>query len=146
VVFHGSKSAFCGIIRGKGELPLVIDIEKLKREVGEKLKAAREDKGLSQEELAGMLGLSKVGYGALERGKNLVGLQYLVMLTFILEKPITFFLPAYVVSDFERNDPLLDPLLQEFISLWSDLPSAVQESLLNFVRVFLEARREKRGQ
>jgi len=123
---------------------LIIDIEKLKGEVGEKLKMAREERGLSQEELARMLGLSKVGYGALERGKNLVGLQYLVMLTFILKKPITFFLPAYVVTNSEHNDPMLSPLLQELITLWPDIPSPVQESLLNFVRIFFEERRKKR--
>jgi len=110
---------------------LIIDIEKLKGEVGRKLKAAREERGLSQEELARMLGLSKVGYGALERGKNLVGLQYLIMLTFILKKPITDFLPAHVVSNSEHNSPLLD-------NLWPHLSEHDRAYLLRLAKRFHE--------
>ena len=121
---------------------MIIDIEKLKGEVGEKLKIAREERGLSQEELARMLGLSKVGYGALERGKNLIGLQYLVMLTFILKKPITDFLPAHVVTDSERNSPMLDPLFAELADAWPDLVPEEKEALVTFKRLFLKERRE----
>lgn len=112
----------------------MIDIEKLKREVGEKLRKAREEKGMSQEELAGMLGLSKVGYGALERGKNLIGLQYLVMLTYILKKPITAFLPNYVIGT-ENNSPMLDPRLQYLVSMWPLLPDYAQDHLQNQVKL-----------
>ena len=96
----------------------MIDLEKLKAEIGKKLKAAREEKGMSQEHVATMLGLSKVGYGALERGKNLIGLQYLVMLTFILEKPITFFLPSHVLTEAELNDLTHDPRVQDILAIW----------------------------
>lgn len=122
---------------------MIIDIEKLKHEVGEKLKAARKEKGLSQEELAKMLGLSKVGYGALERGKNLIGLQYLVMLTFLLKKPITDFLPSYAVTDNERNDPLLDPNLQLIVQNWSRLPPPVQHQTRNLIQTYLDLLNKK---
>lgn len=115
---------------------MIVDIEKLKGEVGEKLKAAREERGLSQEELARMLGLSKVGYGALERGKNLIGLQYLVMLTFLLKKPITDFLPAYVVSNSERNSPMLDPRFAELATLWPDLNEKDRSFILRIATRF----------
>ncbi len=96
----------------------MIDIETLKAEIGKKLKAAREEKGMSQEHVATMLGLSKVGYGALERGKNLIGLQYLIMLTFILEKPITYFLPNHILTEDELNDITHDPLFSTFVETW----------------------------
>jgi len=111
---------------------LDININSLKEAIGEKLREAREEKGMSQEALAGMLGLSKVGYGALERGKNLIGLQYLVMLTFILGKPITFFLPRYAVSEAELNNLSHDPRFQEFAALWSHLTDKDKRILTEF--------------
>jgi len=120
-----------------------LDIEQLKTTIAKKLRAARGQRNLSQEDVAKQLGVTTGAYGSFERAKNLISVHHLISLSRIFQVPITDLLPPYVVSDFERNDPLLNPLLQEFISLWSDLPSAVQESLLNFVRVFLEARREK---
>jgi transcriptional regulator with XRE-family HTH domain len=123
----------------------LIDIEKLKAEIGKKLKAAREEKGMSQEHLATMLGLSKVGYGALERGKNLIGLQYLVMLTFILEKPITFFLPRHILTEAELNDLTHDPLLQEFIAAWPDLDLDQRRAFVHLAKKapVLKAKRER---
>lgn len=123
----------------------MIDIEKLKQDIGAKLKEAREEKGISQEELAKMLGLSKVGYGALERGKNLIGLQYLIMLTHILDKPITFFLPASAVTDDERGNPLLDPLFQEFMGFWDRMSERERKFLIEWQTHMLEHRRSESG-
>jgi len=114
---------------------LEINIEKLKAEVGEKLRLAREEANMSQEELAGMIGLSKVGYGALERGKNLIGLQYLIMLTYILKKPIIAFLPDYVTGAI-HNSPMLDPRFQELASFWPQLQQQENDCdhILHFAR------------
>jgi len=109
----------------------------LKQRFGEKLRIAREEKGMSQEELAGRLGLSKVGYGALERGKNLIGLQYLIMLTFILGKPVTFFLPRYAVSEAELNDLSHDPQFQEFAALWPDLDPGDRDKFVYLAQRFV---------
>lgn len=111
-----------------------INTDKLKAEIGEKLRMAREDANMSQEELAGMLGLSKVGYGALERGKNLIGLQYLIMLTYILKKPITFFLPRYAVSEAELNDLSHDPDFSYFASMWPLLPDYAHDIFVRQVK------------
>jgi len=100
----------------------LIDIEKLKQEIGERLTRARKEKDMSQDEVARMLGLSKVGYGAFERGKNLIGLNYLVMLTHIFGKPITALLPEYVTTEEERNSPFLDPNLRDIVESWPHLP------------------------
>lgn len=122
-----------------------INIDKLKAEVGEKLRIAREEKGMSQEELAGMLGLTKVGYGALERGKNLIGLQYLIMLTYILKRPITFFLPRYAISEAELNDLSHDPCFQEFADLWLRLDDEGRKALL-FIAKTMAAKVERHGE
>jgi transcriptional regulator with XRE-family HTH domain len=119
----------------------LVDIEQLKAEIGEKLKAAREAKRMSQEELANRLGLSKVGYGALERGKNLIGLQHLISLTFILEKPVTYFLPRYAISEDELNDLSHDPLWQELASLWPDLTAEDVDAFMVLIRIAAARRR-----
>jgi transcriptional regulator with XRE-family HTH domain len=109
---------------------LKIDIEKLKAEIGEKLREAREEANMSQEELASMLGLSKVGYGALERGKNLIGLQYLIMLTFILKKPITYFLPPFCVTPEEMNNLNLDPTFRRWAECYLAMPDEIRRGLV----------------
>lgn len=122
----------------------MIDIEKLKAEIGEKLRMAREDKSMSQEVLAGMLGLSKVGYGALERGKNLIGLQYLIMLTFILEKPITYFLPGYAVTQAELNDLSHDPLFRDIMIAWKERLNPDDKKALHFFIQCLTLKRQEK--
>lgn len=118
-----------------------MDTKKLKIEIGEKVRQAREERGMSQEEVAAMLGLSKVGYGAIERGKNLLGLQHLVALVYILKKPVTAFLPASVVSDEEMADALLDPRLRYIVSNWPSLTEELQDLLARYVRLWLTTKR-----
>ena len=96
----------------------MINTEELKREIGKKLKRAREDKGLSQEDVAKQIGLSKVGYGAFERGSNLIALNYLLELSRILQKPITHFLPRHALTEIELNDLTHDPRVQDILNIW----------------------------
>ena len=96
----------------------MINTEELKREIGKKLKRAREDKGLSQEDVAKQIGLSKVGYGAFERGSNLIALNYLLELSRILQKPITHFLPRHALTEIELNDLTHDPRVQDILAAW----------------------------
>jgi len=123
-----------------------LDINQLKLLIAKKLRTTREERSLSQEDVARQLGVTTGAYGSFERAKNLISVNHLIGLSRIFQVPITDLLPAHVVTNSERNEPLLDPLLQELINLWPDIPAAVRESLLNFVRIFLEERRKKRGE
>lgn len=67
-------------------------MKNLNKQVGNRIRSAREDMRLSQRDVAERLGLSHVGYGDIERGKNQVGLEYLFKLSSILSKPLTYFL------------------------------------------------------
>lgn len=61
--------------------------------VRQRLKDAREDSGLSQEEVAKRLGLgSHVAYGHYERGETDPDITNLVKLSKIFNKPVTWFL------------------------------------------------------
>lgn len=66
----------------------------LKRRIGARLRQAREDRGLTQEDVAGMIGLTDVGYGAYERGQRLIPVDCLVKLTSILDRSINYFLDS----------------------------------------------------
>jgi len=106
--------------------------------IAQKLRTAREEKDLSQEDVAKQLGVTAGAYGSFERATNLIALNYLIDLSRILQKPITYFLPPHVVTDAERNDSMHDPLLQELVANWPRIPRAVQENLLNVVGTYLD--------
>jgi transcriptional regulator with XRE-family HTH domain len=66
----------------------------LKERIGARLRQAREDKGLTQGDVARQLGLTDVGYGAYERGQRLIPVDCLVKLTGILDRSINYFLDS----------------------------------------------------
>jgi len=84
--------------------------------IGQKLALAREDMDLSRREFAEQLGLSEKGYGHIEAGRNLLTLDRLIQLPRITGKPLTYFFPNEITSPQERDNVMLDPLLQEFIA------------------------------
>lgn len=58
----------------------------------ERIKAARRESGLSQEDVGRRLGLSRSGYGHLEDGSRLLTLDDLANLSRILGRPVEYFL------------------------------------------------------
>lgn len=120
----------------------MIDIRK---EIGRKLKEARREMEYSQEEVADQLGLSKVGYGAFERGDNLISIEYLLQLPRILDRPITYFLPDSAVSPAEKQNPALDPFYQEVTRLWTELDRVGREFVRNAARAMHERCSALRG-
>ncbi len=129
---------------------MIIDVDKLKEEIGDKLREAREEKSMSQDEVAKMLGLSKVGYGALERGKNLISLNYLIALTYILQKPITYFIPGQYLTEEERQDALADPRLRFIVDLWGEkigdvdfVTEGYKQALYELILFFQKERSDK---
>ena len=66
----------------------------LKTRIGARLRQAREDKGLTQEDVAHLLGLTDVGYGAYERGQRLIPVDFLIKITGILDRSVNYFLDS----------------------------------------------------
>lgn len=96
-------------------------LDNLAQRVGWKLAAARKEAGLSRAELGKMLGLSEAGYGHIEAGRRLLGVEHLVRLPDVLGKPVTCFLPDQAVIETERQKALLHPGLREIVELWPGL-------------------------
>lgn len=70
--------------------------------LGQKIQAAREERKLSQEQLANAIGCSQSALSNYEKGKRRIYLSQLEKLSEILEKPLNYF-----VENFEENRELL---------------------------------------
>lgn len=66
--------------------------EKVMRDIAKRLKLARRDAGLTQEEVGGRIGLTKVGYGHYERGLVPIGVAQLFQLSDILGVSVAYLL------------------------------------------------------
>ena len=64
------------------------------KEMGKLIKAAREEKGLSQTELAQELSKRQATISDFENGKIEIGILTLVHLAIVFGKPISYFIPA----------------------------------------------------
>jgi transcriptional regulator with XRE-family HTH domain len=60
------------------------------KEIGRKLQLAREEKGMSQEQLARALGCSQSALSNYEKGKRRLYLSHLEKLSQILDKPLEY--------------------------------------------------------
>lgn len=123
-----------------------MELEQLKMTIAKKLRIIRKERDLSQEDVARQLGMTTGAYGSFERAQNLIALNYLIDLSRIFQVPITQLLPAYIVTNSERANPMLDPNLQFIIEHWPNLPPAVCEALAHVVAAAVQIRAEKRGE
>jgi len=104
--------------------------------IGRKLQQAREDVGLSQEELAKKIGCTQASLSNYELGKRRLYLADLQRIGQIMGKPI-----AYFLEDAEGEAPvredlkslLKDPYIREILLAIRDLNSAQRKSVLDFI-------------
>lgn len=111
--------------------------DELKVAVGSRLRIAREQLGLTQDEVAMSLGLKKNSYSQLETGKNTLSVDHLVKLPEILNRPVNYFLGAGV-------DDLTEDEL-ELVELYRMLPDKKnhREHVLMFLRGFVEQSKQE---
>ncbi len=88
------------------------------KDIGRRMRAARERAGLSQADVAKNLGLTTEGYGHFERGNRVIGFEYFLQLPAILRVPVTDLLPDALVTAEDRQRAK-DPQLQDIIDAWS---------------------------
>ena len=67
-------------------------------EMGKRVRAARKEAGLSQEELAEIVGRRQATISDIERGKKEMGLSTLILVATALEKPVTYFFPIELMN------------------------------------------------
>lgn len=72
--------------------------------VGQRIRQAREERGLSQMELANRIARRQAAVSDMERGQMEPDTTTLVMLAKVLEKPVTYFFPAPWYEHIETED------------------------------------------
>lgn len=105
------------------------------KDIGLKIQIAREEKGLSQEQLARALGCSQPALSNYEKGKRRLYLSHLEKLSDVLEKPPEYFMEN---SDLSRPTPppdaAGDPLVDELVRSIKDLHHNDLEELFTYVK------------
>ena len=106
-------------------------------QIGRKLQRAREEIGLSQEELARHLGYTQPSLSNYELGKRRLYLADLEKICKILKKPITYFLEDQDLnhgSEESLAGILKEQYLKEILLDARDLDPAQRKSVLDFIR------------
>ncbi|MBO8159149.1 MAG: helix-turn-helix transcriptional regulator [Thermosyntropha sp.] len=112
------------------------------KEIGKKLQMAREEAGLSQEQLASMLGCAQSTLSNYEKGKRRLYLNQLEQIAAVLGKPIEYFLESSTPAEnnskeeIKKNiDSALDdePELLQIINALYDLPREKRRSVMDYI-------------
>lgn len=116
------------------------------KKLGQRIQWAREEVGLSQEQLAKMLGCSQPTLSNCEKGKSRVHLAQLQKLAELLNKPASYFLEAMEPFNLEAepvSEPVeitaaeiagleLDPDIVEVVKVLKELPQETRKSVYEF--------------
>ena len=104
------------------------------KNIGKKIQMAREEAGLSQEELASRLGYTQAALSNYELGKRRLYLANIEQIAKELNKPLSYFLDESVVTaNAERGEPR-DETTSEILKLLSELPPEEREYLLEYIK------------
>lgn len=103
-------------------------------EIGKRIQKARDEAGLSQEELASRLGLTQAALSNYELGKRRLHLANLKSMAKALNKPISYFIEEPGDAPDPREEERLDETISEMISLLGEMPDDERKYLLDFIR------------
>ena len=101
----------------------------MRRVLGARLRDARVEAGLTQGALAEQLGLSQVGYSGMERGRTLIGVDVLMDVCRVLERPVTYFVGGVVVEVGDVSDET-----REVVGLMENLLQRERAAILGYAR------------
>ena len=107
----------------------------IQKKMGKRIQKAREEAGLSQEELASLMGCTQAALSNYELGKRRLYLANLAQLARILNKPINYFLeePEDIKEAPQPPEPFNDTITA-IIGLLAELPEEELADILDFVR------------
>ncbi|RJP32111.1 MAG: XRE family transcriptional regulator [Actinobacteria bacterium] len=102
--------------------------------IGRKIQQAREEAGLTQDELASRLGITQAALSNYELGKRRLHLANLNRIAKELSRPIAFFIDEPEPAPDPHEEALLDESISEMISLWYEMPEDERQYLLDYIR------------
>lgn len=109
------------------------------KEIGKKLQLAREEAGLSQEQLANMLGCAQSTLSNYEKGKRRLYLNQLEKIAEILDKPIEYFIESSTSAEPPSTAPEIntalgdEPELLQIINTLYSLPKDRRRSVMDYI-------------
>lgn len=112
------------------------------KEIGRKLQLAREEAGLSQEQLSSMMGCAQSTLSNYEKGKRRLYLTQLEQIADLLGKPIEYFLETGHSSENYSNQNALksintaldeEPELLQIVNALYDLPREKRRSVIDYI-------------
>jgi transcriptional regulator with XRE-family HTH domain len=102
--------------------------------MGELIRKAREEAGLSQEQLAKDIYRRRLAVSEMENGKVEISAWTLPLLAAALNKPITYFFPSYILNQItpEKLSPIEQEILIHFRNSWDE---NIQKIAIDIVKV-----------
>ena len=104
------------------------------KNIGKMIQKAREEAGLSQEELADHLGFTQAALSNYELGKRRLYLANIEQIANKLNKPLSFFLDdsAEIIDTGEKDSH--DETISEINKILSELPGDERKNILDYIR------------
>jgi len=106
------------------------------RDIGKRIQKAREEAGLSQEELASRLGITQSALSNYELGKRRLYLANMEQISMALKRPLSYFMeeekPKGKGGGAQQDST--DEATNEIIGLLSELSADEREHLLDFMK------------
>jgi transcriptional regulator with XRE-family HTH domain len=104
------------------------------KDIGKKIQKAREELGLSQEELASRLGYTQAALSNYELGKRRLYLANIEQIARELNRPLSYFLDESAMTANAEEGKQQDETISEIIKLLSKLPAEEQKYLLEYIK------------
>lgn len=116
------------------------------KEIGRKIQMAREEKGLSQEQLAKALGCSQSALSNYEKGKRRLYLSHMEKLSEILDKPLEYFLESPLSSskDFSTSSITSTDLINKINHMLKDLDEEQLKEVTFYIEYLKWRKKERR--
>jgi transcriptional regulator with XRE-family HTH domain len=113
-------------------------MDELRETIADRLKLAREEKGLTQNDVAEILGIERASYAHIETGHNMLTIPNLFKLQEILDKPVSYFLNIGI-GDLTADET-------ELLELYRAIPPGdLKENVLNILRTTARQARKPGG-
>lgn len=103
------------------------------KKIGKMIQKAREEAGLSQEELASRLGLTQAALSNYELGKRRLYLKNIEQIAKVLNKPLNYFMEDYVETLKTKAGSSPDNTIVEINRLLATLPEDERINILEYI-------------
>jgi transcriptional regulator with XRE-family HTH domain len=104
------------------------------KNIGQRIQKAREEAGLSQEELSSRLGYTQAALSNYELGKRRLYLANIEQIANELNKPLNYFLEDEVEVAKAGQEKAQDETISEIGKLLSELPSEERKNILEYIQ------------